>query len=171
MPLNLISDQALSDSDRAVFSSVKSIDGKHGKPLHKSFDCSIMDLADDIGFGVHDLEDALALKLIRTDAFEHHVPPEACKPYLDLLKARYPEESGNDVYGGLINMLWGDGRERKHAISRLVGYFVMNCAIETIEELEEPLIRYRTDMSSEAKRFLEALKKLVYEEVIRSAAV
>ena len=39
-------------------------DTKAGKSAYHSFDCSIMDIADDIAYGVHDLEDAIHLRLI-----------------------------------------------------------------------------------------------------------
>lgn len=43
---------------------------KHHKTQYKSLDCSIMELADDIAYGVHDLEDALALGLITSTDWE-----------------------------------------------------------------------------------------------------
>ena len=36
----------------------------HGKAAYHTFDCSIMNIADDIAYGVHDLEDAIHLRLI-----------------------------------------------------------------------------------------------------------
>lgn len=161
----------LTESDRSIFTSVESVKGKHGKALHKSFDCSIMDLADDIAFGVHDFEDALALKLISEDDFRQYVLEEACTSHLDALKQNYPDEFGNDVYDGLIKMLFGNSRTRKHAISRMVGHFNTNCIIDTIEEIEEPVIRYRAGMRPKPRLFLDALKKLVYDVVILSPAV
>ena len=125
-----------------------------------------MDLSDDIAFGVHDLEDALALKLISEDDFRLYVPEGACASHLNTLKQAYPNEFGNDVYGGLVKMLFGNSRTRKHAISRIVGHFITNCIIETIEEIEEPMIRYRAGMRPEPRVFLDALKKAVYDVVI-----
>jgi dGTPase len=91
--------------------------------------------------------------------------------YLAFLKERYPGESSNDVYDSFAKMLFGDSRARKHAISRLVGYFVPACVIEEVNGLCEPLIRFRIGMRVEAMTFLNALKKLVYEVVIRSPSV
>ena len=34
------------------------------KTRYKSLDCSIMELADDIAYGVHDLEDAIVLGMV-----------------------------------------------------------------------------------------------------------
>lgn len=42
----------LSVADREAFQAFAPQEGKHGKPLHKALDCSIMDAADDIAYGV-----------------------------------------------------------------------------------------------------------------------
>jgi dGTPase len=79
--------------------------------------------------------------------------------------------SGNDAYGDLVAMLFGSAAPRKHAISRLVGYFVQHCVLEDKSDFEEPLIRYRAAINPSAAILLKALKKLVYKRVIRSPAV
>lgn len=160
----------ITDDDRTAFSLARNRKGKHAAALHKSLDCSIMDLADDIAFGIHDLEDAIALKLISREQFELHVPAEICGGYLDWLAGRY-SESRNDLYAPLLDMLFGDGSNRKHAVSRLVGYMIPNCVIETEEEFEAPLLRFRAAMLPDARNFLAALKDVVYKIVIRNAAV
>lgn len=144
---------------------------RHFETLHKSFDCSIMDLADDISFGVHDLEDACALRLLSVQDFERHVPAEECNHYLDWVNSRAREGRGNDVYGNLVSMLFGTASVRKKAVSQLVGYFVQHCTIEELCQFQEPLIRYRASMHPEAKRLIKALKRVVYKEVIRSPEV
>ncbi len=50
----------LPESDRDLFQTATREDGKHAKSLFKSLDCTIMDVADDVSYGVHDLEDAIA---------------------------------------------------------------------------------------------------------------
>lgn len=163
--------EPLSESDRALFTLARTVPGKHAKAMHKSFDCSIMDLADDISFGIHDLEDAVALDLIGEDDFRAHVREEDCAAYLDYLKARYPDESQNDVYESFVRMLFGDGRARKHAINRMVGYLITHCGIDTVEPLQEPLIRYRAAMQPGPAAFLAALQRIVRDLVILSPAV
>jgi dGTPase len=163
--------EPLTASDRDAFTAFDPQEGEHGAARHKSLDCSIMDLADDVAFGVHDLEDSLALRLITREDFERYVSEAKCASYLALLKERYPSETNNDVYDSFVGMLFANSRTRKHAISRLVGYFVSNCVIEEKTDLQEPLIRFRVGMKAEARTFLKALKRLVYEVVIRSASV
>ncbi len=163
--------EPLGASDRDRFIQVEAREGAHARTMHKSFDCSIMDLADDIAFGVHDLEDALALRLIERGDFERLVPPESCAGFLDALKAKYPKEFGNNVYGAFVGALFGEGGERKHFINRLVFHFITHSRIETLDEFEEPLIRYRAAMAEAPRRFLTALIDAVRETVILSPGV
>lgn len=162
----------LSTNDRERFQSVDRDRGEeHGAPLHKSFDCSIMDVADDVSFGVHDLEDALALGLVTEEDFERHVPPDACQDHLNWMNARPSAGRENDVYGTFVKRLFGNGQQRKHAISLLVGYLVNSCVIEDDAAFEEPLIRYRAVVRPEARVLIKALKALVYKVVIKSPEV
>lgn len=163
--------RALKDKDSETFQAVSPQEGKHGKPVHKSLDCSIMDLSDDIAYGIHDLEDAIALGLVKEGAFRQLVPEDDCAPFLDYLKHTYPQECGNDVYGHLISHLFGTGKQRKHFISRLVHHFVTNIELITVEELEEPLIRFRARIAPAQQKFLDALQNLVVEKVIRTPNV
>jgi len=163
--------QPLNSKDRDIFSTALPTPGKHNVPVHKSFDCSIMDLADDISFGVHDLEDALALRLLTEVEFRKHAPEGDCVSFLDQLKYKYPGESRNNVYETLVGSLFGNGNVRKRFISRMIHHFVTHCEIETISDLQEPLIRYRARMTARARTFLSALIKLVKETVILSPSV
>src|SRR3546814_7353439 len=102
--------------------------------LHQSFVCSIMDLADDIAFGVHDLEDSLALRLIGEVEFRRCVPEERCGSFLSYLNERYPDESQSNIYERMVESLLGGGHVRKRIISRMVHYLVTHCRIYTLEE-------------------------------------
>jgi dGTPase len=161
----------LRNQDRDAFQSVDLMEGKHAKPNHKSFDSSIMDVSDDIAYGVHDLEDAIALSLIRENHFRAFVPENDCASFLDSLKQKYPGEFGNNVYDRFVAQLFGPSKQRKHFISRLVHHFVTNIEITTIDELEEPLIRFRAVLRAPQDRFLSALQNLVVERVIRTPNV
>jgi dGTPase len=161
----------LNDNERHNFQSFVTEHGKHSRAKHKSFDCSIMDLSDDIAYGVHDLEDAIALGLIKEKDFRTFVPERDSRCFLDHLKLKYPNECGGNVYDYVVSKLFGTGKERKHFISRLVHYFVTNIEIETLEEFNEPLIRYRARIPDAPNQFLSALQKLVVDRVIRTPNV
>jgi dGTPase len=53
-----------SDKRRFIELDFDPSEEKHGKTKHRSFDTTIMELSDDIAYGVHDLEDAISLKMI-----------------------------------------------------------------------------------------------------------
>ncbi len=162
--------QPLTASDRERFTSWDAVANKHGETRHKSFDCSIMDLADDIAFGVHDFEDALAMGLMDADDVREMIPESVCGSFLDLLKERYPTEFGNDVHGGFIASL-ADQERRKRCISRMVHHFITHVRIATDDAFDAPLLRYKAGLPVPQRMFLDALKNAVMKKVIKSASV
>ncbi len=164
--------EPLSDGDREAFQGFTARKDKHATPHFKSFDCSIMDLADDIAYGVHDLEDAIALKLILERDFRALIDESSAAPFLDVLRSRYKTEGHNDPYGSLVdNLFRRDGHARKRFIGRLVHHFVTNAQIETLSQFSEPLIRFKAMLPREQRIFLDALQNLIRTKVIKSPQV
>jgi dGTPase len=163
----------LSAQDRATFQSFESEAGAHGGPMHKSFDCSIMDIADDIAYGVHDLEDAIALGLVGESHFREYIGIEDYDVLLNGVREREGEGITRqfDSHDAFTSSLFGSGNDRKRAIGHLVNHLIIHIDIATVETLTEPLIRYRAVMRGPQARLLEKLKKLVWVIVIRSPAV
>jgi len=138
-----------------------------GKTAEKAFDTSIMEIADDIAFGVHDLEDAVALDLIGRDALEAEVAHH--------LSGRWARERGLD---GVLDWLFpsqGDEEEtgawRKQAIGSLVHAFLASVEVTEAENFRTPMLRYRARLEPEAQALLDALKAFVGREVIQAPAV
>lgn len=161
----------LSAADRLEFQAFDPVPERHGKTRHKSFDCSIMDLSDDIAYGVHDLEDAIALGLLDESDFREHVSEAGSAPFLDVLKKRYPNECGNDVYGYFVSKLFSDRNWRKRFIGRLVHHFVTNLELVTLDQFTQPLIRYRARIKAPQRAFLDELQELIEQKVIFSPNV
>jgi len=151
----------LSAADREGFTRSLPRAGKHAKTLHKSFDCSIMDVADDIAYGVHDLEDAIALGLVSEAQFRAAVLPEHCTSYL---------ETGSS-YDQLVAGLFGDGESRKDGISRLVNHVLSAVHYAERPEFDSDLLRWRAALPAAQADFLGALKDFVMREVIKSPNV
>lgn len=160
----------LSASDRQLFQEVAPKPDGHGKARHKSLDCTIMDVADDIAYGVHDLEDAIALNLVSKDRFAQALT-NRCPSFLDALKEKYPGESGNDVFSRMVDGLFGSAGDRKRYVGRLVHHFVTAITFEEHTGFDEPLIRFRATLAPTQRAFLEALQDFVVTEVIRSPEV
>jgi dGTPase len=159
-----------SPTERDEFQTCDPIADKHHRPRHKSLDCSIMDAADDIAYGVHDLEDAIALGLIDKETLSAALL-DKCPSFLDALKAKYPDESENDVFSHMVEGLFAGSGTRKRFISRLVHHFITAAEFEEHNAFAEPLVRYRVKLKQPQSDFLKALKKLVANEVIFSPSV
>ena len=130
----------------------------HLHTRHKAFDTSIMELADDIAYGVHDLEDALALGLVDRDAWLARVsgavrdlPDNPVRAQMD----RYDAE-----------LFDGSAKARKHAVSRLVGYLIRSIDARRQELFEHPLLDLQAVMEPLAYRILRLVKDFVMDHVI-----
>lgn len=149
----------LTTADRQRFRQFKHVPGKHSRSSYQGFDTSIMELADDIAYGVHDLEDALALELVTERQWNTLVMAQAAElPSCPLCQNAAFYNS---------KLFAGNDRDRKHAISKLVGYFIGNIVISEQEEFTAPLLRLQAKMLPEARALLDILKKFVFDEVIR----
>jgi len=149
---------AFSNTDRKTFITSVKPDTGHAKTRYKSFDTSIMELADDIAYGVHDLEDAVAMALLSPSLWHQE--------FLDQLTQleSSPISENPDFYTS--NLFSGKNKNRKHAISKLVGWFIDEITITELGEFEHPLLRYQATMSPVAMSVLKLLKKFIMNEVI-----
>lgn len=160
----------LRDKDRDLFAATDEHASRHGKTKHKSLDCSIMDAADDIAYGVHDLEDAAALNLIDEGDFRSALLPELCTPLISSLGAR-PLEGVVASYDGAIAALFGKGGVRKRLIGRLVHICISGTQIVEVDGFESPLLKHRVVMHEEPRALLDALLKVISTTVIQGARV
>lgn len=150
-----------SDEDRMLFQSLikQPLGTQAGKSAYRSFDCSIMNIADDIAYGVHDLEDAIHLRLIH-------------RAQLDTQEFR--ELLNNTVLANhldrLLNSLFSkDLYLRKQAIGEMVNYFITSTQIITTHPaFENSLLKYNINLMGEAAALLDYLMDCIYVNVIDS---
>ena len=155
--------EPFSDEDRRRFVAIERREGKHHRALHKSFDTSIMDIADDIAYGVHDLEDALAMELVTLARWRKEVG----EPMAELPDCTIADDIAfyND------KLFSGSNKERKHAISKLVAYLVGHIEIQQRDEFSHPLLAYKAVMASPASDVLHLLKAFILKNVIQRPEV
>lgn len=86
-----------SPADKSLFRRLdrEPTDNSSGRTKYKSFDSSLLELADDIAYGIHDLEDAISLKLISWEDFQR-IGEES------LAWARACDEHNDDLQGQLF---------------------------------------------------------------------
>jgi dGTPase len=150
-----------SDNDRELFQSLAQVpyETKAGKAAYHNFDCSVMDTADDIAYGVHDLEDAIHLRLINPS----HLDTQEFKHLLS-------NTSLSNQQSRLINSLFSqDVYLRKQTIGEMVNFFITSTKIVvTHEAFENSLLKYNLALPPEAAALLNYLKQCIYDNVIDS---
>ncbi len=149
----------LSLEDKDLFQSLKRAPttNKYGLTAFHSFDCSIMDIADDIAYGVHDLEDAIHLQLITRDQL-------VTEEFYNLL-LNTPIEADH-----FLELLFNPSvSKRKEAIGSIVNFFIGATEVAaTNDQFENLLLKYNLYMREDAKLFLDYLVSSVYQHIIDS---
>ncbi len=153
--------QCFSEADRSIFQSLKKEPEKHshGKAAYQSFDCSIMDTADNIAYGVHDLEDAIHLRLITREQMD-------TSEFRQLLAETNLTKNQTE----LMNLLFAEEPYlRKQAIGEMVNYFITATEIKVTNELlENKLLKNNITLNTAAMNLLNYLMDAIYRNVINS---
>ncbi|TEA70322.1 anti-phage deoxyguanosine triphosphatase [Allopusillimonas ginsengisoli] len=135
----------------------------HNKPIHKALDTSIMELADDISYSLHDLEDAVSLGMVTRKGWEKHN-----EGAVDLFK-----NCGID-YHALSEELFGDESYlRKNAIGGLVNKFITNAVVRpsAMPHSKCELIKWNAYIDKKHEGLLGHIFNLVRDQVIKSCNV
>ena len=150
--------EPFSSADRSLLQSVETRSGKHSRTIYKPFDTSIMEVADDIAYGVHDLEDAIAMQLISRGQWLSNF----LEPLAEL--SANPIMEKHEFYTS--HLFSGVHRQRKRAISRLVNWLIGSVSTAQLDTFEHPLLRFQASLDPIAHEVLSLLKKFVMDEVI-----
>jgi dGTPase len=151
--------EPLSHNDREQFQAADQLpNAPFLKARYKSLDASIMELADDIAYGVHDLEDAVVTGTVQREL------------WLDELA-----KSTSDWEPSTVQFLATVGEKlfrsehyiRKDAIGALVNRLITSVDWQqSLPQTSELLIRYNAVLPSEELKILQLLKSFVYRHVI-----
>ncbi len=158
----------LSQQDKALFQQIKINKNRHSKTIYKSLDCSIMELADDIAYGIHDLEDAIVTGVVNQQDFHEQVIKK-------LLKIE--DEWLQNYSKRLTEHLFSPQRyQQKEAIGGLVNYLITAIELIDINDTEtdgfqEPLLRFNAVHPLVAAQALQIFKDFVYQYVIKQTSI
>ena len=153
----------LCNADKAQFHALReqtNDDDSHRKSRYKSFDCSIMEIADDIAYGIHDLEDAIAMGIVDKFLWQEKVATQL---------AEIEGFSLVDQLTELTNNLFSAQHfKRKDAIGALVNALVTSIKIKIVDDnFEEPLLAYNAFLEPAMFSVLDILKGFVLNYVIK----
>ena len=156
--------EGVSTHDTQRFMQFKHTDKSHHKTLYKSFDCSIMELADDIAYAIHDLEDAIVMGIVNQSQFYEEVAETLLNLDIDWM---------NKNIVVLSEKLFSQHHhERKDAIGALVNCFITNIEItEVTPEFEQDLLKYNAVFPPAFSQALSIFKDYVYNRVIRKPEI
>ena len=123
-----------------------------------------MELADDIAYGIHDLEDAIVMGIVNLQQFEAQIVE--------------PIEALSDTWlAGHISMLAKKlfsqhHHERKDAIGALVNSFITHIDITlTDPAYQNELLKYNAVFLTEYEQALSIFKQFVFKQVIRKPEI
>lgn len=157
----------LCSSDKALLQEATPTkkSGAHQKTHYKSFDCSIMELADDIAYSIHDLEDAIVMGIVNQATFDK----ELLAPVMDIKNAPWLNEN----LPKLSPLLFSDHpHERKNAIGALVNAFITSIEIiRPHDDFQEPLLKYNASFPAAFEQALSVFKSFVFQRVIRKSEI
>lgn len=155
--------EPFSDSDKQTLQQVNSTKGLHKKAQFSGLDTSIMDLADDIAYGVHDLEDAIVLNMVTKDMWLAHLEPE-----LAAIDTPYLKSNLDRICTQLFS---GQSHLRKEAIGDLVSWFITSCQVEENTRFEHPLLRFQVGLPEGQRKALDLLKQFEMRHIIQRPEV
>jgi dGTPase len=157
----------LTAADRDKFMSLaplaNNLSYPHRKTAYKSFDCSIMELADDTAYAVHDLEDAIVMGIVTREQWDKDVAAslsESDDPWV----AKEFSTIGNKLFSSEHHL-------RKDAIGTLVNGFVTAIVIEEHPGFSEALLKYNATLEPGFAIALEVLKQFVLRYVVRKPEI
>ncbi|WP_416308378.1 anti-phage deoxyguanosine triphosphatase [Neptunicella sp. SCSIO 80796] len=154
----------LDKQDRELFCSLQNNPAGKRKTRFKSFDCSIMELADDIAYGIHDLEDAITMGIVKRDDFVTGVADKLA----DLGDGWFTQNISE-----LTDKLFSHHHyQRKDAIGALVNKLITSISIQaTHDDFQLPLLKYNAALDDCHHQALSAFKDFVFKHVIRKADI
>lgn len=153
----------LTDNDKTLLRQMRHApesDFEHSKTRFKSLDCSIMELADDIAYGVHDLEDAIVLGMITHQQWQEGAANQLAHCGDPWFEAHT---------GSIGEMLFsGKHHERKDAIGGMVNALLTSISIKVVDEpFSTPLLAWNACLDLQMAKALDVLKNFVSQYVIQ----
>ncbi|GGF05821.1 anti-phage deoxyguanosine triphosphatase [Pseudoalteromonas gelatinilytica] len=152
--------EPLSDNDKALLSSHYKVDEFRAKTHYKSIDSAIMELADDIAYAVHDLEDAIATEVLTLADWQNHALEQ-----LQELDSAWLTSHLSSITARLFSH---HEYERKDAIGELVNTFIINAQLVVQNaDFESEILQYTVSLPDEFAEILNVLKHFVFKRLIR----
>lgn len=145
--------QPFNQADRSILRRVED-----NKPVYKSLDTSIMDLADEISYSLHDLEDAISLGMITKNIWNEYFSEKE-----DVISACHSKHF-NESFEELAEHLFSSSHKRKKCIGKLVNLFITNVEVVVQNpDFSHSLLKNKVQLPNN----LEALRDIIFQLVLK----
>lgn len=159
--------ELFTEADRKLFTTAKPNKANDAKPAHrkavyKALDTTIMDLADEISYSLHDLEDAISLGMLTRSMWMDHFEKSA---YLfdDCRGATF-----NGSLQSVADSLFGESYKRKECIGMLVHLMITSVTLAPQKgNFLSSLLRYKAVLPPAIETLRKAIFDLVMVKVIK----
>lgn len=130
--------------------------------IHKTFDCSVMDLADDISYVIHDFEDAIELKMFSENIINELISFLNMQNELrDFIQIMY----GKEITDQILSLKF---KSKKTIISSLVWFLITNVKVLKKDKFSDNFLDLKAELNGQAKNIINYLKQVVNNEIILS---
>ncbi|WP_432459106.1 anti-phage deoxyguanosine triphosphatase [Agarivorans sp. QJM3NY_25] len=151
-------------NDRQRFVQSREVSSQqHRKSSFKSLDCSIMELADDIAYGVHDLEDAIVMGIVS----RHDWQEQVASAIADIKDCWLADEIGELS----VKLFSQHHYDQKDAIGSLVNAFITSIRLRHQQLFDDPLLDLQAAMEPPMAQALDVLKRFVLHYVIQTPEI
>jgi dGTPase len=147
--------------DRKEFLRIEEREDSHAKTVYKALDTSIMEVADDVAYGIHDLEDMLALKLLERKQDQLLVLMQHAEALNMLDRSAH----------AAVEELYGRTPQRRDLVGMLVNRLINRTRIISREQFQDPLLRYVAQLDGDTQTWLDSIKDFVFKSVVSSPEV
>lgn len=137
----------------------------------RSLDSSIMDLADDICYSIHDLEDAISLGLITEQSFFDCLCSDDAKNIISSAGNALMERHGRDsepLEEMLKKLFDKNACTQKGVVGWIIHMLICNCSIKVNDCFHSPILSLNVVMNNELKFFMDMICDVVVKLVIKS---
>ncbi|MFJ5159693.1 anti-phage deoxyguanosine triphosphatase [Pantoea sp. NPDC088449] len=153
-----------SQDDRAQFTSFENgeTDVDHKKAAYKALDTTIMDLADEISYSLHDLEDAISLGMVTREMWMQHF----CGHENLFTNCHGITFAGTSE--SIADSLFGESYKRKECIGMLVHLMISSVKLKVKNaSFESGMLKYNAVLPDAVEKLRLKIFKLVKEKVIK----
>lgn len=135
---------------------------------YKSFDAGLMDIADDFAYSAADLDDAIAMGMMKRQWLENDLPSEIWDPLAEFQTSNgNPTKNKTDIFDRLM----GSSNDRRKQTGSIINYLLSGISVKERMDIGDPIYRFEVIIEEGRKRLVESLKDCVFKRVIKSEVV